>query len=117
MDYAFTLLIPLIGGLLLGNWLSRQFGISQLWTLLLGFIGLGLGFAAVYKRMMETKLKHIDVKKLKPPSDEGLPHDELPWHQAGFFDETPDDDFPSLDELDTELDNDKPFNKTDPGKN
>lgn len=52
MEYAIQLLLPILGGLLLGNWLHETFGFSQLWTLLLAVLGLFGGIGLLYKRQM-----------------------------------------------------------------
>lgn len=52
MEYAIQLFLPVIGGLLLGNWLSKTFGFSPIWTVLLGVLGLFAGIGILYKQSL-----------------------------------------------------------------
>jgi hypothetical protein len=52
VEYAIQLLLPILGGLLLGNWLHKTFGISQIWTMALAVLGMFAGIAILYKRQM-----------------------------------------------------------------
>lgn len=54
MEYAIQLFLPILGGLLLGNWLHQRFGISQIWTMVLAVLGMAGGIAVLYKRQMYT---------------------------------------------------------------
>lgn len=52
MDYALQLLIPILGGLLLGLWLHDHYGVSPIWTVLLAVLGMIAGLGIMYKRLM-----------------------------------------------------------------
>jgi hypothetical protein len=69
MEYAIQLILPIIGGLLLGDWLTRTYGLSPLWTVLLGILGMVMGIRILYKRgMAEQRLQ-----KEKPPLPKKAP--------------------------------------------
>jgi F0F1-type ATP synthase assembly protein I len=55
MDYAIQLMIPLFAGLFLGLWLTKNYGISPLWTVLFAIIGFFLGVGVMMKRLVFTK--------------------------------------------------------------
>ncbi len=56
MEYATTLLITILGGLMLGVWLHNQFGVSEVWTIILAIVGLFMGIGILYKRSMYPEL-------------------------------------------------------------
>ncbi|MGE0201045.1 MAG: AtpZ/AtpI family protein [Candidatus Melainabacteria bacterium] len=61
LDVAIQMLIPIGGGLLLGQWLENTYGFSPLWTVGLAVFGLVSGLWIVYKRLMlKTKKKQDD---------------------------------------------------------
>ncbi len=62
MEYAIQLLLPILGGLMLGDWLHRKFGISALWTIVLAILGMVAGLGILYKRTLPSQHKG-------PPSD------------------------------------------------
>lgn len=77
MEYAIQLILPIIGGLILGDWLSKTYGISPLWTVLLSILGMVMGIYAFYKRGMAAqtlhKKQHSSLKK--GPKDKSLQKD------------------------------------------
>ena len=50
MEYAISLLLPIVGGLMLGVWLTRNFGVSPIWTVVLAILGLAGGIGVLAKR-------------------------------------------------------------------
>lgn len=52
MEYALQLLLPILGGLLLGQWLHDRFGASSIWTVILAILGMVAGLGLIYKRQM-----------------------------------------------------------------
>jgi len=94
MDYAVTLLVPILLGLLLGNWLTQTFHISSLWTLLLAVLGMVGGIGIMYKRFVYGHpLKKITPK---PPQEPGTEHKDLNFLYKDYDDDGKDD----LDEYD-----------------
>lgn len=68
MEYAIQLLLPIIGGLWLGNWLSETFGLSPIWTVVLGVLGLAGGIGMMYKRfVLGQKLTRFTPKPRQKP--------------------------------------------------
>ena len=55
MEYAIQLLIPMLAGLCLGNWLTQQYHASAIWTLLLGLLGFTLGIGVLAKKALLNK--------------------------------------------------------------
>jgi hypothetical protein len=118
MEYAIQLLLPILGGLLLGSWLHRTFGLSDIWTMLLAVLGLAAGIAILYKKQMmghnplpkitlpEPKRGGDAAKKTgKPgqtdsalPEKQSLSHEELLDLYKKADREPPTDDF-ALDDL------------------
>ena len=56
MEYATTLLLPILGGLFLGLWLQNNFGVSPIWTVVLGILGMLAGLGIMYKRLTYPEL-------------------------------------------------------------
>ena len=50
MDYAIQLLLPVIGGLMLGIWLTKTYHLSPIWTVVLAILGMIGGIGVIYKR-------------------------------------------------------------------
>lgn len=77
MDYALILLLPILGGLMLGHWLSQKFGISPVWSVVLGILGMFAGIGIMYKRYAFPELygeeKRPLFKKRKPAPPPGPP--------------------------------------------
>lgn len=63
MEYAIQLFLPVLGGLLLGNWLSKIYGVSPLWTPLLAILGMFSGLAILYKRYVLLNPTKTTLKK------------------------------------------------------
>lgn len=87
-EYAFTLLIPILGGLFLGYWLQQNYGLSAVWSILFGILGMVAGFWMMYKRFGQN-IKPVKFEKKQEPGGEHP--DSFPWRDPGFFDEEPDD--------------------------
>lgn len=70
MDYAVTLLVPIIGGLMLGLWLTNTYGLSPIWTVVLAILGMMGGIGIMYKRYAYPQLykdkKEGAVTPVKP---------------------------------------------------
>jgi len=56
MDYAIQLLLPIMGGLLLGYWLNQRFGADPIWTVILAILGMVGGIGILYKRFTYPEL-------------------------------------------------------------
>lgn len=56
MEYAGQLLIPIMLGLFLGQWLQNTFNMSPLITVLLAVLGMAAGMGLMYKRLMYPQL-------------------------------------------------------------
>ncbi|HEY9687475.1 MAG TPA: AtpZ/AtpI family protein [Coleofasciculaceae cyanobacterium] len=79
MDYAIQLLLPIIGGLMLGMWLTRHFGVSPIWTVVLAILGMAGGIGIMVKRFSVPKPvthpKQSPELKAKPkPADPAHRH-------------------------------------------
>lgn len=74
MEYAIQLFLPVIGGLWLGSWLTKTYGLSPIWTVLLGILGLAGGIGIMYKRSrLQQNLPHFTPKpKQKPKPSQSL---------------------------------------------
>jgi hypothetical protein len=75
MEYAIQLLLPVIGGLMLGNWLSSQYHVSSLWSVFLAIAGLFGGIGMLYKRYILLNPPRIikKNKRKKPVQNETNP--------------------------------------------
>lgn len=62
MEYAIQLLLPILGGLWLGNWLNQTYGIPSIWTLILAILGMMAGLGILYKRYA------LEQKNMPPPA-------------------------------------------------
>lgn len=83
MEYAIQLILPILGGLLLGNWLTRTYGISPLWTVLLGILGMVMGIRILYKRSLaEQALQKERWPTQKKPATPSPPLQSLKKTQA-----------------------------------
>jgi hypothetical protein len=51
MEYAIQLLLPVVGGLMLGMWLTKTYGIPQIWTVVLAILGMAAGLFIMYRRV------------------------------------------------------------------
>lgn len=84
MEYAIQLILPIIGGLMLGDWLSKTYGISPLWTVLLGILGMAMGIRILYKRgMAEQALRQKQHPIPAPPPKNKESHKNAATAQPG----------------------------------
>ena len=51
MEYAIQLLLPVVGGLMLGMWLTKTYGVPQIWTVVLAILGMAAGLFIMYRRV------------------------------------------------------------------
>ncbi len=67
MEYASQLLIPIMLGLFLGQWLQNTYEFSALWTVGLAIAGMFGGIVLMYKRYSYPRLykKHSDTSDKK----------------------------------------------------
>lgn len=114
MDYAIQLLLPVIGGLLLGQWLSRTYGVSPLWSVVLAILGMFAGIAILYKRFANPALypkRPVNPSKIKPDETAGkqaVPHEELHSLYQDFNNSVDEDDGPELSEHELEDPDERP---------
>jgi F0F1-type ATP synthase assembly protein I len=66
VDYAIQLLLPILGGLFLGMWLTGTFGVSPLWTIVLAILGMFAGIGIMYKRLTYPELYDNDQGESSP---------------------------------------------------
>jgi hypothetical protein len=68
MEYAVQLFLPVMGGLWLGSWLTQKYGLSPIWTVVLGVLGLAGGIVVMYRRSrLEQNLPHFTPKPRQKP--------------------------------------------------
>lgn len=100
MEYAIQLLLPILGGLLLGFWLTQHYGVSPIWTVVLAVLGMVGGIGIMYKRLtypelyQDTKAKPSTLKKSDKPSTDkarSVPIEKLDFMYRDL-DKHPDDD-------------------------
>lgn len=88
MDYALILLLPILGGLLLGNWLSQRFGLSPIWSLVLAILGMFAGIGIMYKRYAYPELygesRRPGLHKKRPPASPSPPPANDPERQIYY---------------------------------
>lgn len=77
MEYAIEILLPIIGGLFLGNWLTERFGLSPIWTVILPILGMVLGILMLYKRFTLSSRKKGAFKNQEKQSPEGSTDSDL----------------------------------------
>ncbi len=114
MDYALILLLPILGGLLLGNWLSQRFGLSPIWSLALAILGMFAGIGIMYKRYAYPELyggqKPPGLFKKRPKQPPPGPPANEPERKIYYdlsdirLDDDEDGDDSDLDEFDREDD-------------
>lgn len=103
MEYAIQLLLPILGGLLLGNWLTNTYGLSPIWTLVLAILGMLAGLGILYKRsiMAQKNAPPLPKKKQKPDSSENrLEIKDLDFLYKQHDDDDDKDEYDSEDERD-----------------
>jgi F0F1-type ATP synthase assembly protein I len=71
MEYAIQLLLPILGGLLLGFWLTQHYGVAPIWTVVLAILGMVGGLGIMYKRLTYPELYPRDTKAPIKPSKHG----------------------------------------------
>jgi hypothetical protein len=105
MDYAIQLLLPIIGGLMLGMWLTRNFGVSPIWTVVLAILGMAGGIGIMVKRFSLAKPAKLPRQGLDPKA-KSKPADPAHRHWTDMEKtETIDDPLP--DEFSDEFDRDE----------
>jgi F0F1-type ATP synthase assembly protein I len=57
LEYTLQLLIPILLGVLLGQWLHKTYGLPPVWIGILGILGLCAGVVIVYKNLTLTQKK------------------------------------------------------------
>jgi hypothetical protein len=65
MEYAIQMLLPIVGGLLLGVWLTENYGVSPIWTVVLAILGMVGGIGILYKRFTYPELYPNSKKSSK----------------------------------------------------
>ena len=122
MDYAIQLLLPIVGGLMLGMWLTKTYGINPIWTVLLAVLGMIGGIGILYRRFsptpMDPKTIHSNTgkpsspekHKPRPPQQKSVHHTELNFMYEPHDDPDKHDanDWPELDALDRDDDSPHP---------
>jgi hypothetical protein len=64
MEYAIQLLIPMLAGLGIGNWLTKTYHVSPLWTVALAILGFALGFGVMAKKaLLNSNIPKWDKSK------------------------------------------------------
>jgi F0F1-type ATP synthase assembly protein I len=104
MDYAIQLLLPILGGLLLGFWLTQHYGVSPLWTVVLAILGMVGGIGILYKRVSYPELYRDTHRTASKKSDDSEKQTSVPVEKLDFLYREPDahpsdgDEFKDLDD-------------------
>ena len=85
MEYAIQLLLPILGGLWLGNWLSRTYGLPPIWTLILAILGMAAGLGILYKRYALSPKVPVLRHGKKASSKEADEEKRLELHELDFL--------------------------------
>lgn len=86
MEYAFQLLIPILVGLCLGNWLSHTYHISPLLTILLAILGFALGIGVLAKRsLLNRSIPKLNPNSTKASSDKEAEQGKWVEKQTGIL--------------------------------
>jgi Putative F0F1-ATPase subunit Ca2+/Mg2+ transporter len=113
MEYAIQLLLPILGGLWLGDWLTKTYHLPALWTMVFAVLGMVAGLGILYKRATLTprpplppSLKRAGKRTGSPPADlhadettalssislasshllkKTPPEKKLEWHELDFL--------------------------------
>lgn len=92
MEYAIQLLLPILGGLLLGLWLTEHYHVAPIWTVILAILGMVGGIGILYKRFsypeLYNQLPKTPGKTLKKPDESS----KLPVEKLDFMYKHYDDD-------------------------
>jgi hypothetical protein len=95
MEYAIQLLLPIIGGLWLGNWLNRTYGLPSIWTLILAILGMMAGLGILYKRYALQRTDKAPFPPGKPKPFQKNPKQDtekrLELHELDFLYKNHDD--------------------------
>jgi len=113
MEYAIQLLIPVVGGLMLGMWLTKTYGISAIWTIILAIAGMVAGIAIMYRRFSGSQSKveiyrppGIALKKELKSKSSGVHIKDLDFLYKKYDDMG--EDWKELDDLDDDVSFDEP---------
>lgn len=92
MEYAIQLLLPILGGLLLGFWLTEYYGVAPIWTVILAILGMVGGIGILYKRFSYPELYNQSPKRLEktgksPSTEQKLPVDQLDFLYKRYEDD------------------------------
>lgn len=70
MEYAIQLLLPILGGLWLGDWLTKTYHLPALWTMVFAVLGMVAGLGILYKRATLTPRSPLppSLKRKRPDS-------------------------------------------------
>ncbi len=99
MEYAIQIFLPVLGGLLLGDWLCKQFGLNPIWTVLLGILGLIGGIGVLYKRFTVDHSYPKFTPKAKTDLPPGKSVQDLDSLYKKIHEEPADDsDYPDFDQ-------------------
>lgn len=113
MEYAIQMLIPIIGGLMLGMWLTKTYGVSPIWTIVLAILGMVGGIAIMYRKFA-VPLKKIQSSQLSSPRRNQSGQSEAPGKHINDLDflykkyDHHNDDWKELDALDDDVSLDEP---------
>lgn len=106
MEYAIQLLLPILAGLWLGNWLSRTYGLPPIWTLVLAILGMMLGLGILYKRYALSPRPPV----IRHPKNGDSSEKRAELHELDFLYKNNDDDSPH----DTDADSNNPIRHKPP---
>lgn len=92
MEYAIQLFLPILGGLLLGLWLTEHYGVAPIWTVILAILGMVGGIGILYKRFSYPELYNQPPKVSgkngeTPPETPKLPVDQLDFLYKKYDDD------------------------------
>jgi|GEM_PF-1626181 len=109
MEYAIQLLIPVVGGLMLGMWLTKTYGLAPIWTVVFAVLGMAAGIAVIARRFSsgQAQLPTYKSTEVHPPRPTSHVKD-LDFLYKKYDDKG--EDWKELDELD-ELDDDVSFDE------
>lgn len=113
MDYAIQLLIPVIGGLMLGIWLTKTYGVPSIWTIVFAIAGMVAGIAIMYRRFSGSQSKVETYKPSGTGLKKGVKSESSGTHikDLDFLYKQYDDrgdDWKELDDMDDEVSFDEP---------
>jgi hypothetical protein len=102
VEYAIQLLLPILGGLWLGNWLTQRFHLPVIWTLVFAILGMLAGLGILYKRYTLEMMNRPPIirKKQAPPDENRLHVKDLDFLYKEPNPEDDDDDHPWKDDDD-----------------